>query len=164
MVDTMPQVEAEFARLNRDYAVNKAQYTALVDRLEKARLGGEADATGSVRFEIIDAPSADFRPVSPQRTLLLLTVFLIAIAAGGGVAYLLTMLRPVFHSAKQLGAVTGAAVLGVVSATRNAGFMAGSRRQYMVYSLAFGTLFVALVGVVIVGKAFSPLSFAALYH
>src|SRR6185437_944322 len=36
MVDTMPQVEAEFARLNRDYAVNKAQYTALVDRLEKA--------------------------------------------------------------------------------------------------------------------------------
>ena len=54
MVDTMPQVEAEFARLNRDYAVNKAQYTALVDRLEKARLGGEADATGSVRFEIID--------------------------------------------------------------------------------------------------------------
>jgi polysaccharide chain length determinant protein (PEP-CTERM system associated) len=164
MVDTMPQVEAEFARLNRDYAVNKAQYTALVDRLEKARLGGEADATGSVRFEIIDAPSADYRPVSPKRTLLLFTVFLVAIGAGGGVAYLLTILRPVFHSAKQLGAVTGAAVLGVVSATRSAGFLVASRRQYLVYAFAFCTLFAGLVGVVLVGKAFSPLSFAALHH
>ena len=48
MVDTMPQVEAEYARLNRDYNVNKAQYTALVERLEKARLGEEAEAKGSI--------------------------------------------------------------------------------------------------------------------
>jgi polysaccharide chain length determinant protein (PEP-CTERM system associated) len=158
MVDTMPQVEAEFARLNRDYAVNKAQYTALVDRLEKARLGGEADATGSIRFEVIDAPSADFRPVSPKRTLLLLTVFLAAIGAGGAAAYLLTLLKPVFHSTKQLSAVTGAAVLGVVSMTwdpKNT-----TRGHYVVFWLAFCTLFVALVGVVVVGKTLSPLSFA----
>lgn len=164
MVDTMPQVEAEFARLNRDYAVNKAQYTALVDRLEKARLGGEADATGSVRFEVIDAPSADFHPVSPKRTLLLLSVFLGAIAAGGGVAYVLTLLWPVFHSARQLGAITGAAVLGVVSATRNAGTALAARHQVVRYTMAFGTLFAALVIVVVVGKTFSPLSFAALHH
>src|SRR5690606_37232984 len=30
MVDTVPEVEAEFARLNRDYDVTRAQYTALV--------------------------------------------------------------------------------------------------------------------------------------
>jgi polysaccharide chain length determinant protein (PEP-CTERM system associated) len=161
MVDTMPQVEAEFARLNRDYAVNKAQYTALVDRLEKARLGGEADATGSVRFEVIDAPSADFRPVSPKRTLLLLGVFMAAVGAGGGVAYLMTMLRPVFHSTKQLGAITGAAVLGMVSATQNAGVIVAARRQLITFSLVFCTLFATLVGVVIVGKLFSPLSLIA---
>lgn len=161
MVDTMPQVEAEFARLNRDYAVNKAQYTALVDRLEKARLGGEADATGSVRFEVIDAPAADFRPVSPKRTLLLLAVFMAAVAAGAGVAYLLTLLKPVFHSTKQLGAVTGAAVLGMVSySARNAAAAVMSRGQLLRFSLVFCTLFAALVGVVIVGKTFSPLSFA----
>jgi polysaccharide chain length determinant protein (PEP-CTERM system associated) len=164
MVDTMPQVEAEFARLNRDYVVNKAQYAALVERLEKARLGGEADATGSVRFEILDAPSADFNPVSPKRTPLLLGVLLAALAAGVGAAYLLTMLRPVFHTAKQLGEITGAAVLGVVSATRSAGLAIASRRQYVTYSLACGALLMALVGVVLVGRTFSPLSFSALLH
>ena len=164
MVDTMPQVEAEFARLNRDYAVNKAQYTALVERLEKARLGGEAEATGSVRFEIINAPAADFRPVSPKRTPLLLGVLLAALAAGGGAAYLLTTIRPVFHTARQLGEITGAAVLGVVSATRNASLAVASRRQYITYSIACSALFVALVGVVIVGRTFSPLSISALHQ
>ena len=164
MVDTMPQVEAEFARLNRDYSVNKAQYTALVERLEKARLGGEADATSAVRFEILDAPSADFHPVSPKRTLLLLTVLLVGLGAGAATAYLITLLRPVFHTAKQLSELTGMAVLGVVSATRSAGLAIASRRQYIVYSLACGVLFLALVGAVLVGRTFSPLSFAALHH
>jgi polysaccharide chain length determinant protein (PEP-CTERM system associated) len=163
MVDTMPQVEAEFARLNRDYTVNKAQYTALVERLEKARLGGEADATGAVRFEVIDAPSADFRPVSPKRTVLLLVVLVLALGFGAAVAYGLTILRPVFHTARQLGEVTGAAVLGVVSATRTAR-LGISRTQFVVYSMAFGALFVALVGVVLVGRAFSPLAIPGLHH
>lgn len=162
MVDTMPQVEAEFARLNRDYAVNKAQYTALVERLEKARLGGEADATGSVRFEVIDAPAADFHPVSPKRTMLLFGVLAAALAAGGTAAYLLRMIRPVFHTARQLGEITGTVVLGVVTATRNARLALTSRRQYITYSIACGALFAAFVGVVIVGRTFSPLSVSAL--
>lgn len=158
MVDTMPQVEAEFARLNRDYTVNKTQYTALVERLEKARLGEEAEEKGSVRFEIIDPPAADFHPVAPKRTLMLLGTLLAAIAAGGGVAYLLTSFRPVFHNAKQLGDLTGATILGVVSALRAPGHEFQLRRQYIVYSLACSALFVALVVVVIVGRTLSPLT------
>ena len=38
-----------------------------------------------------------------------------ALAAGVGVGYLLHLLRPVFVSARQLGAVTGLTVLGAVS-------------------------------------------------
>jgi len=163
MVDTMPQVEAEFARLNRDYNVNKAQYTALVERLEKARLGEEAEEKGSVRFEVIDPPTADFRPVSPKRTLLILVALLVAIGAGAGVAYLLTALRPVFHTARQLGEITGVAILGVVTATRDATKSGALRRQYVLYSVACSALFVALVAAVIVGRTMSPLSFA-LHH
>lgn len=159
MVDTQPQVEAEFARLNRDYAVNKAQYTALVERLEKARLGGEAEATGSVRFEIIDPPTADPNPVSPNRSALLATVLLVGLGAGAGVAYLITLVKPVFHSAKQLVERTGVSVLGVISETRVAGGPAVShRRQYMLYSLACSTLLVGLVLVVLVGRTVAPLA------
>ncbi|MDB6091110.1 MAG: hypothetical protein JWN85_3894 [Gammaproteobacteria bacterium] len=158
MVDTMPQVEAEFARLNRDYNVNKAQYTALVERLEKARLGESAEAKGSVRFEIIDPPTASFHPVSPKRSLLLLGALIVALVGGGAVAYLLTTLRPVFHTARQLGEITGAAILGVVSATRDAGKDVLLRRQYIVYSMACSVLFIALVVAVFVGRTFSPLA------
>ena len=38
-LDSAPQVEAEFQQLNRDYDVNKAQYTALLESYQKARLG-----------------------------------------------------------------------------------------------------------------------------
>jgi polysaccharide chain length determinant protein (PEP-CTERM system associated) len=163
MVDTMPQVEAEYARLNRDYNVNKAQYSALVERLQKARLGGDAEATGSVRFEILDPPAADLHPVAPQRTLLLLAVLGAALVAGAAIAYLLTRVRPVFHSAKQLGEITGIAVLGVVSANRDGVREALLRRQYLKYSVACSALIVALVLVVLVGRAFSPLSLSALH-
>lgn len=159
LVDTMPQVEAEFARLNRDYNVNKAQYTALVERLQQAKLGEEAEEKGSVRFEVIDPPTAAFRPVSPRRTLLLFGAFVAALAGGGGLAYLLTTMRPVFHTARQLGEITGAAIYGVVSATRDASRTLAVREQYIRYSVACGALCVALIVVVIVGKAFSPLGF-----
>jgi polysaccharide chain length determinant protein (PEP-CTERM system associated) len=159
MVDTMPQVEAEYARLNRDYNVNKAQYTALVDRLQKARLGEEAEAKGSVRFEIIDPPTAAFRPVSPQRTILILVALMVAIGAGGGVAYVMTTLNPVFDGARQLAEITGAAVLGVVSMSHDAGSAGAHKRQYVVYSLACCALFAALVAAVLVGRLYSPLHF-----
>lgn len=159
MVDTMPQVEAEFARLNRDYTVNKAEYTALLQRLQQAQLGEQADQKGSVRFEVIDPPTADFRPVSPKRTPLLLGALLAAVAAGGGAAYLLSMLRPVFHTARQLADFTGMTVYGAVSAARDASKILSMRRQYIIYSFACSVLFFALVAVVFVGRTYSPLGF-----
>ena len=162
VVDTMPQVEAEFARLNRDYSVEKAQYNALVDRLQKARIGGEAEATGSVRFDIIDPPTSDFKPVSPQRSPLLAFALFMGLAAGAVVAYLYTLLKPVFHSARQLAELTGVAVLGVVSASRHVG--TSTRSQYWRYSLACSTLVAALIVVVLVGRAYAPLSLASVLH
>lgn len=157
-VDTMPQVEAEFARLNRDYTVTKAQYMALVDRLGKARLGEEAEATGSVRFEVIDPPTVGFKPVWPQRSMMLAVVLLFALAVGGGLAYLLNLLRPVFHNAMELGDLTGVKVLGVVRATRSGEALALRRRGYLTYAVGCALLFVALVAVVFVGMRYSPLN------
>ena len=117
LVDIAPEVEAEYARLNRDYDVNRAQRQALVERLEKARFSEEADQTGTVHLETIDPPSAGFNPVAPNRPLLIIGVLLAGLAAGGGLAYVLYQLKPVFDTARQLGAVTGLPVLGVVSMT-----------------------------------------------
>jgi polysaccharide chain length determinant protein (PEP-CTERM system associated) len=142
MLDTMPQVEAEYARLNRDYDVTKANYTALVERLEKSRLGEEASTSGSVRFEVIEPPNAAFGPVSPKRSLLILGVLVLAVGAGGGVAFLLHQFRPVFSSARSLAERTGLQVLGTISLIRRDRFELEQRRSYWRYGAAIIALFV----------------------
>jgi polysaccharide chain length determinant protein (PEP-CTERM system associated) len=115
VMNTAPEVEAEFARLNRDYDVTRVQYRALLERLEHSRLGEEAEATGIVKFEVIDPPTASFTPIAPNRPLLIAASFVVAVVAGGAIAYLMYLLKPVFFSARQLAAVTGVPVLGSVS-------------------------------------------------
>jgi polysaccharide chain length determinant protein (PEP-CTERM system associated) len=114
LVNTAPQVEAEFAQLNRDYDVNKSQYTALLGSLEKARLSQRADDAGSVRFEVVQEPVVSAKPVSPKRTLLLGFVLLAAFGVGATLAYGLDQMYSVVGSAKRLKDLTGVPVLGAV--------------------------------------------------
>jgi len=152
MLDTMPQVEAEYARLNRDYSVTKANYTALVERLEKSRLGEEASSSGSVRFDVIEPASAPFKPTSPKRTLLILVVFVVALGAGAGVAFLLHQLRPVFTSARSLADYTGLQVLGAISMAWLEQQQVNRYRSYWRYSALVFALFVVCVGVLILSR------------
>ena len=116
VANSAPEVEAEYARLTRDYEVTRAQYNSLLERLEKAKLSEQADQTGIVRFEIIDPPMAAFAPVAPNRPLLIAGVFAAALALGGGLAYLLNQMKPVFSNSRSLAEATGLPVLGAVTA------------------------------------------------
>jgi polysaccharide chain length determinant protein (PEP-CTERM system associated) len=114
-VNSAPQVEAEFQQLNRDYDVNKAQYTALLESYQKASLGERADNAGSVRFEIVKPPSAPIAPTWPNRTNLLAVIWLAALAIGVAIAYGLHTIRPILSSVRALNELTSFPVLGVVS-------------------------------------------------
>jgi polysaccharide chain length determinant protein (PEP-CTERM system associated) len=145
-LDTMPKVEADYAQLNRDYDVNKTQYTALLTQLEKAKLGQEADTSGSVRFEIVEPPNAEYTPVSPHRTLLVLAVLGLSLGIGTALAYLLQMLKPVFWSVRTLTEITGATVLGAVSSAYPKRLGRLKALDLTLYSLAaISFVFVALV-------------------
>ena len=117
MMNTAPEVEAQFSRLNRDYNVIKAQYEALVEQLGRARLGEQAAQTGVIRFDVVDPPRASFDPVFPKRPLLAVGALVAAIVAGGGMAFVLNLLRPAFGSVRRLREVTGLLVLGAVGMT-----------------------------------------------
>lgn len=117
LVNTVPDTEAELKRLNRDYNVINANYQALLQRLETAKLSEEADKTGVVKFKIIDPPSVPFAPVAPKRNVLFLAVLVVAIGSAAALAYLLNLLRPVFHDLRLLAEVTSLPVLGAVSRT-----------------------------------------------
>ena len=140
MINTAPQVEAEYERLNRDYAVTHTQYQALVERLSRAKLSDKADATGVVRFEVVDPPTVDPDPVFPNRLKLILQVLAAGLAAGLGAAYLLHQLRPVFSNTRQLMELTQLPVLGSVSMTWPERHRARARRAIWAYALGAAVL------------------------
>jgi polysaccharide chain length determinant protein (PEP-CTERM system associated) len=115
-VEAVPEVEAELARLNRDYEVNKRQYDTLLERLEAAKISRQADqSSDNVKFRVIDPPTMPFKPSGPNRVLLNSFVLLLALGAGVGVAVLLAQLHPTFSTREILQKVTGVPVLGSIA-------------------------------------------------
>ena len=157
LVDTAPEVEAEYARLTRDYTVTRTQYNSLLERLEKARLSGDAEQTGVVKFNIVDPPSASFAPIFPNRPLFLAAVFVVGIGAGAAVAYLMHMMRPVFATSRSLADMTGLPVLGSVTRSWVEKYQAQLRRGLVRYSVAAVALFVVFIVVVVMQQPASHL-------
>ncbi len=151
LVDTAPQVEAEYAQLTRDYDVNKAQYAALLSSYDKSKLGQSADAAGSVGFHIVQPPTVSFKPVSPKRTTLLSEVLVIALAAGAALAYALDQFNPVLGSGVAVAQLTGLTVLAEVGAAFPTREGAASRRQLRHVSIAI----ICLVAVFLVELSLS---------
>jgi polysaccharide chain length determinant protein (PEP-CTERM system associated) len=149
-VNAVPEVEAELSRLNRDYDVTRQKYLELVQRRETATLSEQADRTGTVKFDVIEPPSARSDPVAPNRPRLLLLVLFAGLAAGGGLAWLLNQLKPVFQSARSLADVTGLPVLAAVSRTWLDRHGLQRRGEVLKFSAASLLLFVAF-GIVYLG-------------
>jgi polysaccharide chain length determinant protein (PEP-CTERM system associated) len=143
-VDTIPEVEAQLAQLNRDYEVNQQQYTALKQRLESARLSDEAES--NTKFKIIDKPSVPLTAGEPNRPLLLTMVLLVALGAGLGATVLLDQVRPVISTSSALSRITGRPVLGSVRRVATAEVVARARRQNLLLAGATALLLIAYVG------------------
>lgn len=115
-VKSAPQLEAEAAQLNRDYAIHKKNYEDLVQRREQAAMSGELDvASGIADFKVIEPPRASPKPVAPNRLLLLAGVMAGSLLAGIFTAFAVSQMRPVFFDANDIRAKIDLPVLGVVT-------------------------------------------------
>lgn len=142
-VTLVPQIEAEFAQLNRDYEINKKNYEQLVQRRESATLGSEMDNVAGVDFRLIDPPRASPKPVAPNRALFLPLTLLLALAAGVAVTFAASQLRPVFFEARSLREACGLPLLGTVSLVTNEVRKSRERKDL----LRFAAACVSLLGV-----------------
>ena len=123
LVDTLPEVEAELARLDRDYGLNKQQYMELLERRESARLSQEVDQKAdNVKLKVIEPPRVPLTPSGPDRIKFLSLTFLAAIGFGAALAFLLSQLNPRFFSSEDLRDFAELPIMGVVG-------LVSSRRQ-----------------------------------
>lgn len=111
----VPQVEAEFAQLNRDYDVQKKTYGDLLARREAATMGVDVQDTGGTQFRVIDPPRVSPQPVQPTRITMLGIAFALAIGAGFLASFVASELMPTFHDARSLREVSKRPVLGMVA-------------------------------------------------
>ena len=110
----VPQLEAEYAQLNRDYDVNKKNYESLVARRESATISAQMQSVAGVSdFRLVDPPRAS--PVSPNNRVLIPLALILALAAGLLAAYIANEARPTFYDGRSLREVCGLPLLGVVS-------------------------------------------------
>lgn len=115
-VDRITDVQATLQQLTRNYDVTLKQYNELYARLDTANISQDASHSGNdLKFRIIEPPNIPRIPVSPKRGLLLTLVLVVSLAAGGGFAFFLNQIRPVYNNLKSLREMTGYPVLGALS-------------------------------------------------
>ena len=158
LVDTVPQVEAELVRLNRDYGVVKAKHEQLLRQLETANIGDDVNKSiDDLQFRIIDPPFAGLTPSGPMRRLLLAAVLLVALGLGGALTFLLNQLNPVFFTGRAVTAVTGLPVLGSVSLLMSSEDIQDKRNERLKFVAAVGLLVVAFAMTSLFAQQASPI-------
>ena len=144
----VPQVEAEFAQINRDYDIQKKTYETLLQRRQSAAIGEGVQDAGGTQFRVVDPPRVAPQPVPPTRIALLGIALGFALATGLVVSFATSEIMPTFHDARSLREVTRRPILGMVtmlpseevnrSRRRNALYFAGGASGLMA---AFAAVF-----------------------
>jgi polysaccharide chain length determinant protein (PEP-CTERM system associated) len=115
-VDTIPKVEADLKRLNRDYDINKKNYDALVQRRESAKISQQAGQNADdVKFRVVDPPFVGSDPVAPNRPLLISGVLVLGMVGGIAFAFFMSQIKPTYDSPRLITQDLGVPVFGSVS-------------------------------------------------
>lgn len=112
MARSAPEVQAQFANLDRDYNVIRRNYEELLSRREAVNIA-EAARTGSdrVTLEVVDPPTMPTVPAGPNRLLYSAAVLVAALGAGGMLIFLQITLDTSFYALRELRQI-GLPVLG----------------------------------------------------
>ena len=155
MARNAPEVQAQFANLDRDYNVIRRNYEELLARRELLNIA-EAARTGSdrVTLEVVDPPTFPTTPASPKRLLLATGVLLRGARCRGALLFFQVQLDTSFYTQRELRSI-GLPVLGTLSAPSR-----GRLRSADVMLLCLCLLPLPL-GLVV--SAIGPLNFMAMF-
>jgi len=152
-IDIIPQVEADLAKLDRDYQLNKERYLSLVERRESAKMAQNVEQNSNeITFKVVDAPVVPLIPSAPDRPLLLAGVMAAALAAGAAWSVLMFFLFPTFIDFKQLRKAIDLPVLGAVRLQMTGEQITHRKTQLTKFLVAMSLLFCMFGGVLLLEK------------
>jgi polysaccharide chain length determinant protein (PEP-CTERM system associated) len=146
-----PDAASQQAQLEGDYQVLKDQYDKLLANREALRLRSQVqNQTDTVKFSVIDPPTAVRQPTAPNRPLLLTGVLIAGLGVGIGAAFALGQVRTTFPTASRLESITGMPVIGSIGEVLTEAQVAIRRQRLTWFGGGLGALviaYVALIGV-----------------
>jgi hypothetical protein len=152
----LPQVEAEYAQLNRDHDALRVSYESMVTRRESAALGVKLDESSQLaEFRVVEPPRVSPVPVFPSRLHLAAIALMLSIGAGLGAAMLVDALSPTLVEAEDLRRLTGRPVLGAMTVLSTADTPLAQRRSTLSFAAAATAMF-ALQSLWMAWVAFKP--------
>lgn len=137
----VPTVEAELAKLTRDYEVIKLKHAELLSRREQARLSFEQrSGVDGIQFRIIDPPQVPTVPNGPSRFILLTVVLVFGLGSGGLFALVLAYAVQTFSDPSQLREAYSLPVLGTVSKIETGAEQTARLAQFATFAGLFAGL------------------------
>lgn len=136
----IPQAEAEYAQLNRDYDVQKKTYETLLARREAATMGVGVQDTGGTQFRVIDPPRVSPDRVPPTRVMLLAIAIAISLVAGVAASFVANEVMPTFRNTRALRDASERPILGTVSFLPSESSRRLARRRAYLFAGGLGGL------------------------
>jgi polysaccharide chain length determinant protein (PEP-CTERM system associated) len=153
----VPQIEAEFTQLNRDYDVQKKTYESLLARRESATMGKDVQDSGGARFRVIDPPRVSPEPVAPRRITILAAALALAVLAGLAASLVASQIAPIFHGTRSLRDVSKRPILGTISLMASEPILRRRRRNAYLFAGGLAGLFASFGAVfamaLLIGRA-----------
>lgn len=144
LANRVPEVEAEEARLNRDYDIILENYNALLVKREEARMSQVLESqTLGINYSLITPAEIPSRPTSPDRfSLIMLTVFA-GLVIGSAIALIMSLFKSTFSTEQSLRDVYNLPVLGSVSVILTPSELRKRRYKMIATGALFGGLIMA---------------------
>ena len=111
LAQQVPAIEAELAKINRDYGIIKSNYETLLSRRESARISEDREVSSEkVQYRLVDPAEVPAFPSGPPRLIFLTIVLLAAIGAGIGFAWVLVVLDDTYSDVSTVAKDQGATI------------------------------------------------------
>jgi hypothetical protein len=153
-IQTLPEVEARFQRLTRDYETHRENYQALVDRRQSMDISNTAgEDVKELRFKVIEPPNVSkglaLKAFWIEQLQFITLVLVGGLGAGAALAYALSQIRPAVYSRRVLSDITGLNVYGVISRVLTSSTRLRDKLDLVAFAAGLLTMLVAYGGVLI---------------